>query len=307
MKGATGSSQAAEVPPPSSPPPDAGSRVDTGVVEATLTAGTPAIVARGLSAVLGGRAIWSDVDLDVPAGTFTVVLGPNGVGKSTLLKAFLGLQPVSGELRVLGLPAGAKRGLIGYVPQRGSFDVSVRIRGSDVVRLGINGSRWGLPVPGPRNRAEHARVAELVRLVEAESYASRPIGRLSGGEQQRLIIAQALARGPQLLLLDEPLDSLDLSSQGAVAALIQRICRHEGVTVVMVAHDVNPILPYIDRVVYLAAGAAVSGSPQEVIKSEILSSLYGTKVEVLRASDGSLAVVGQPEAPAYHTDRHEHR
>jgi zinc/manganese transport system ATP-binding protein len=249
--------------------------------------------------------VLSGVDLEIAPGTFTVVLGPNGVGKSTLLKAILGLLPMSsGDLRVLGHPAGADRRAIGYVPQRGTFDSSVRVRGVDVVRLGLDGNRWGLTLPGRRSREEWAEVHEVIRLVEAESYATRPIGQLSGGEQQRLIIAQALARWPQLLLLDEPLDSLDLSSQGAVAALIQRICRGLGVTVVMVAHDVNPILPYLDQVVYLAAGAAVSGTPESVITSETLSALYRTKVEVLRASDGRLVVVGQPEAPAIHSDRH---
>lgn len=263
------------------------------------------VEARGISAVLGGRTVWSGVDLKIGAGTFTVVLGPNGVGKSTLLKAILGLQPLAtGSLIVLGQPAGQARSRIGYVPQRSAFDSSVRIRGRDVVRLGLDGSRWGVPLPGARARMEKARVEELVRLVEAGDYADRPIGQLSGGEQQRLTIAQALARRPELLLLDEPLDSLDLSSQGAVASLIQRICRGEGVTVVMVAHDVNPILPYLDQVIYLAAGAAVSGTPKKVITSQTLSALYRTDVEVLTASDGRLVVVGQPEAPAYHTDRH---
>ena len=263
------------------------------------------VEASGISAVLGGRTVWSGVDLQMEAGTFTVVLGPNGVGKSTLLKAILGLQPLAtGSLNVLGQAAGQARSRIGYVPQRAAFDASVRIRGRDVVRLGMDGRRWGVPLPGSRSRQERARVEELVQLVEASAFADRPIGQLSGGEQQRLTIAQALARRPELLLLDEPLDSLDLSSQGAVAALIQRICRGQGVTVVMVAHDVNPILPYLDQVIYLAAGAAVAGTPQEVITSETLSALYGTDVEVLSASDGRLVVVGQPEAPAYHTDRH---
>src|SRR5262249_41162240 len=146
---------------------------------------------------------------------------------------------------------------------------------------------------------------ELVRMVEADAYAGRPIGQLSGGEQQRLIIAQALARDPEVLLLDEPLDGLDLSSQASVSSLIQRICRERGVAVVMVAHDVNPILPYLDEVIYLAGGTAVCGSPEEVITGETLSALFGTDIEVLRASDGRLVVVGQPEAPAIHTDRHQ--
>ena len=124
-------------------------------------------------------------------------------------------------------------------------------------------------------------------------------------EQQRLVIAQALVRGPELLLLDEPLDNLDLANQGAVAALVQRICRDRGVTVVMVAHDVNPILPYLDQVVYVAGGRAISGTPAEVITTETLSSLYGAPVEVLHASDGRMVVVGAPEPPAVHSDRHE--
>jgi zinc/manganese transport system ATP-binding protein len=132
------------------------------------------------------------------------------------------------------------------------------------------------------------------------------VGETSGGEQQRLLIAQALVRRPQILLLDEPLDSLDLFNQGAVAALIQRICASEGVTVLLVAHDVNPILGYLDRIVYLAGGGAVEGSPEEVITGPTLSRLYGTPIEVLSTSDGRLVVVGQPEPPHVHSDRHAH-
>jgi zinc/manganese transport system ATP-binding protein len=147
-------------------------------------------------------------------------------------------------------------------------------------------------------------VGEVVELVGATGYAHRPIGQCSGGEQQRLLIAQALVRRPSLLLLDEPLDSLDLPNQAAVAALIHRISRDAQVAVVMVAHDVNPILPYLDRVMYIAAGGAACGTPEQVITTETLTRLYGTPVEVLRSSDGRLVVVGGPEAPALHTDRH---
>jgi zinc/manganese transport system ATP-binding protein len=257
---------------------------------------------RDASVTLGGRAIWTHVNASIAPGEFVAILGPNGVGKSTLLKAVLGLLPLSaGTVRWAG---SVERHAIGYLPQRRSFDASLRIRGLDVVRLGIDGDRWGVPLPGRRSRATARRVLELVDLVGAGSYAHRPIGQLSGGEQQRLLIAQALARRPRLLMLDEPLDSLDLPNQASVAALISRICRDEGVAVIMVAHDVNPILAYLDRVIYLGHGGAVSGTPREVITSETLTALYGTPIEVLTTSDGRLVVIGQPEAPAHHTDRH---
>jgi zinc/manganese transport system ATP-binding protein len=259
----------------------------------------------GAAVTVGGRQIWSGVDATVRAGEFVAVLGPNGVGKSTLLKAVLGLVPVTaGTVRLLGRPPGQANQEIGYLPQRRSFDPALRVRGVDVVRLGLDGHRWGVPLPGRRSRAAQQRVAELVALVGADGYAHRPIGQLSGGEQQRLLIAQALARRPRLLLLDEPLDSLDLPNQAAVAALIGEVCRSEGIAVMIVAHDVNPILPYLDRVIYLGHGGAVSGTPAEVITADTLTRLYGIPIEVLSTSDGRLVVVGQPEAPAHHTDRH---
>jgi zinc/manganese transport system ATP-binding protein len=259
---------------------------------------------------VGGRTLWREVDVCVAAGEFVAVLGPNGVGKSTLVKVILGLLPAAvGEVRVLGGRPGRANHRVGYLPQRRSFDATLRIRGVDVVRLGLDGDRWGIPLPGAgwfgrRRRVADARVAEVIDLVGATEYAHRPIGQLSGGEQQRLLIAQALVRRPALLLLDEPLDSLDLPNQGAVAALLGRIARGEGVSVVIVAHDVNPLLAYLDRVVYLAHGAAVTGTPDEVINGPTLSRLYGSPVEVLHTSDGRLVVVGTPDAPALHGDRH---
>jgi zinc/manganese transport system ATP-binding protein len=253
---------------------------------------------------LGGRTVWSGVSLAVEPGEFVAVLGPNGAGKSTLVKAVLGLLPLSaGRATVLGAPPGAARSRIGYLPQRHAFDPAVRIRGVDLIRLGLEGSRWGVPLPW---RPAPTRVAEVIDLVGAGAYARRPIGELSGGEQQRLLIAQALVRRPELLLLDEPLDSLDLPNQVAVAALVRRIADNERVAVMLVAHDVNPLIGYLDRVIYLAGGGAVEGRPTEVISSETLSRLYGAPIEVLHASDGRLVVVGQPEAPFVHGDRHAH-
>jgi len=257
-----------------------------------------------------GREIFADVTLEIAAGEFVAVLGPNGAGKSTLMEAVLGILPLAaGTVSVFGRPPAQSRAQIGYLPQRRAFDDSVRLRGIDIVALGLDGTRWGLPVgitpsARARRRSERHRVAEVIDLVGASAYAQRPIGELSGGEQQRLLIAQALARRPQLLILDEPLDSLDLPNQAAVAALVSRLSRAEKVAVVLVAHDVNPIAEYLDRVVYLASGGVAAGTPEQVITMETLSRLYGTPIEVLTTSDGRRVVVGQPERPAVHTDRH---
>jgi zinc/manganese transport system ATP-binding protein len=269
-------------------------------------AGSPPALALALErgeARIGGRAIWSEVSIGIPAGEFAAILGPNGSGKTTLLRVLLGeLALTTGTVLVLGKPPRAHRGQIGYLPQRRHFDAGMRIRGIDLVRLGFDGARWGLPL----RRSGEGRVDEAIELVGASRYATRPIGRLSGGEQQRLLIAQALVSQPRLLILDEPLDSLDLPNQSAVAALLGRICREQKVTVLLVAHDVNPLLSYLDRVVYFGAGQAIVGAPREVITAQTLSRLYGVPVEVLRTADGRLVVVGLPEAPAHHTDRHAH-
>jgi zinc/manganese transport system ATP-binding protein len=265
----------------------------------------------GATVRLGGRDIWSDVSMSVAAGEFVALLGPNGAGKSTLLKAVLGLQALSaGHISVLGGAPGRANTRIGYLPQRHGFDAGTRLRGRDLVRLGLDGARWGVPLPVPtraaarRRRDGRRRIDEVIEQVGAQGYAHRPIGRLSGGEQQRLLIAQALVRSPKLLILDEPFDSLDLANQSSAAALLQRLCRDQGVAVLLVAHDVNPLLAYLDEVVYLAGGHAVQGPVSEVINARTLSSLYGAPIEVLRARDGRLVVVGQPEAPFDHGDRH---
>jgi zinc/manganese transport system ATP-binding protein len=267
---------------------------------------TPAAVELSNAAVtLGGRTIWSEATLGIEPGEFVAVLGPNGAGKSTLLRVLLGQLPLSaGTVSVLGTsPRAAKRG-IGYLPQRHGFDATTRIRGVDLVRLGLDGNRWGLPLPG--RPGPRRRVADAIALVDASAYARRPIGECSGGEQQRLLIAEALVSRPRMLFLDEPLDSLDLPNQSAVATLLNQICRSEQMTILLVAHDANPLLAHLDRVVYIAGGRILSGPPEEVITSETLSALYGSPVEVLRTSDGRLVVVGLPDAPAHHSDRHSH-
>jgi zinc/manganese transport system ATP-binding protein len=252
---------------------------------------------------VGDRTIWNHATLSIEAEEFVAILGPNGAGKSTLLKALLGMVPLSaGTARVLGQPIRGGNRDVGYLPQRRRFDPDLRIRAFDLVRLGFDGHHWGIPLPGRVSRHTDELVHTTLKLVGADAYANRPIGELSGGEQQRVLIAEALVGAPRMLMLDEPLDSLDLSNQQSIAELIREICQSMGVTVLLVAHDVNPILPFIDRVAYVAGGHVLCGRPDEVIRTEILTRLYGAPVEVLRTSDGRVVVVGQHEAVSYHAD-----
>ncbi len=258
---------------------------------------------------LGGQTVWENVNLDVQPGEFIAILGPNGSGKSTLVKVILGLISLSaGTITVFGQAARSGHPGIGYVPQRRHFDADVRIRGRDIVRLGLDGGRWGPPLPflHPREaKVLRERVQDVIESVGAAAYADRPIGEMSGGQQQRLLVAQALVTDPQMLVLDEPLDSLDLANQQAIAGIIRRISRETGAAVLLVAHDINPILSSIDRVVYIARGHVAVGAPAEVITSETLSKLYNSPVEVLRAGDGGLVVVGHPGEE--YISYHEHR
>jgi len=269
-----------------------------------------AIRISGAGVRLGGRTILSDIDLEIGAGELTAVLGPNGAGKSTLMRAILGLVPLAaGSIEVLGRSPVAARRRIGYLPQRQTLQRSLPIRGIDLVRLGLDGTRWGLPIPltaraRARRHAEAERALQAIEVVGATSYAERPFGEVSGGEQQRLLIAQALVGDPEILILDEPLDGLDLPSQAALAALLRSVCDRRGMTALLVAHDVNPLLGYLDRAVYLGGGHALAGTVDEVITAPKLSALYGAPIDVLRSADGRLVVVGAPEAPHHHGGRH---
>lgn len=246
---------------------------------------------------LRGRELWAGLDLAVEPGEFVAVLGPSGTGKTTLLRAILGLQELSaGEIRVGGAPVRRGDRRIGYIPQQRPLPAGTSLRARDLVALGIQGPRFGLPIP---RRGDRERVDGLLDAVGAAAYAERPVGLLSGGEQQRLRVAQALADQPALLLCDEPLSSLDLANQQAVTSIIDRQRREHDAAVLFVTHDVNPILDRVDRVLYIAGGRFTLGTPQEVLRSDVLTDLYGAPVHVLHAGD-RLVVVGIPDAEPHH-------
>lgn len=245
------------------------------------------------------RALWSGLDLDVHAGEFIAVLGANGSGKTSLLKVILGQQKLlSGSVDFDGAPVTRGNRRIGYIPQQKLADEGTPLRARDLIGLGVDGHRWGVPLPSKRRKQ---RIDELLDAVGATSYAKVPIATLSGGEQQRLRVGQALAGDPRLLLCDEPLLSLDLAHQRAVSELIDRHRRERQLGVLFVTHDVNPVLDLVDRVLYLAGGRFRIGTPDQVLRSEVLSELYGSPVDVIRTR-GRIVVVGTSDAPGAHPD-----
>jgi len=258
------------------------------------------VTLQGAAVQLEDRKIWDNANLSVEQGEFIAVLGPNGSGKSTLLRVVLGLLPLSkGQVHVLGETPHRGNRAIGYVPQRRTFDPDIPIRGRDLVMLGLEGLRWGFALPGPSQQRRQQIVEETLVSVEAIAYADRPVGQLSGGEQQRLVLAQALVGKPRLLLLDEPLANLDLRNQIAIPQLVAKLARADRITVFLVTHDINPLLPVVDRVIYIARGKMVIGSPEQVITTETLTRLYDAPVEVVRDSRGRLFVVGLEQEVAH--------
>ncbi len=246
----------------------------------------------------GPRTLWSDLDLDIEPGEFVAVLGPNGSGKTTLLQVLLGLLPLSaGEVRIHGVPPTRGSSAVGYIPQQRALDPLTPLRGRDLVGLGLDGHRWGPGLSGRARRRDqvHAALAQ----VDALEYADAPVGSLSGGEQQRLRVAQSLVGDPSLLLADEPLISLDLARQREVVDLVERRRREHGTAVVFVTHELNPVLPVVDRILYLVDGRFRIGTPEEVMTSENLSELYRTEVEVVRVR-GRILVVGAEDSPVHH-------
>ena len=254
----------------------------------------PVVSAKGLRVGFRDRIVWSEADLEIRRGEFVAVIGPNGAGKTTLFRLLLGLHPSSGgQLTVFGTPPSRGNPRIGYVPQRHTITYETNIAAFELVRLGYAGNRWGFSLSG---KAERAAAATALAAVGATELGDASLSRLSGGELQRIFLAEALVSDPEMLLLDEPLSNLDIRRARELVALVARIVRERQVTALLVAHDINPMIQYLDKVVYIANGRIAAGPPGEVLTSERLSALYGVPVEVLRDSHGRLVIVGGEDA-----------
>jgi zinc/manganese transport system ATP-binding protein len=245
----------------------------------------------GISVVLGRRTVLDRVSFTIAPGSFTGLIGTNGAGKTTLLRAILGLLPVSaGRVRFAGDKRSRRNSAIGYVPQKIALEPDMPLRARDLVSLGYDGHRFGV---GLRSKERTESVDQMLDAVNATGFADSRIGNLSGGEQQRVMIAHALVSRPQLLLLDEPLANLDISSGREVVDLLARIASEQHISVLLSAHDMNPLLPVMDRIIYLAGGRAASGTTDEVVSAETLSGLYGAPVDVIRTHGRVLVVAGR--------------
>ncbi len=239
------------------------------------------------------KVVWADANFGVQRGEFVAVIGPNGAGKTTLFRMLLGLhRPLGGGLKVFGEPPRRGNRRIGYVPQRHTIDNETHIECDKLVRLGYSGVRWGLSISV---RAEREAAANALRSVGASDLASKALGSLSGGELQKVFLAEALVGDPEMLLLDEPLSNLDLRRSRELVQLINGLVRSRNVTTLLVAHDINPLIQCLDKVIYIANGRVATGPPETVLTSESLTALYGVPVEVLRDSRNNLVIVGGEE------------
>jgi len=259
--------------------------------------GSTLLAVDGVSVSLSGREVLHDVTFGIEAGEFTGLIGSNGAGKTTLLRVILGLvAATSGRVLIGGRAASRQNPLIGYVPQKIALDPDMPLRARDLVGLGLDGHRFGIPRP---SAARNALIDEMLDAVDATRFADVRIGNLSGGEQQRILIAHALISRPRLLLLDEPLANLDIRSEQEVVALVSRIATDQHVAVLISAHDVNPLLPVMDRVVYVAAGRVASGTTNQVVCTEALSRLYGHQVDVIHVRDRVLVVAAREDVAVH--------
>ncbi|HZS74181.1 MAG TPA: ABC transporter ATP-binding protein [Candidatus Nitrosotalea sp.] len=236
------------------------------------------------------KTVWSDASFDINSGEFVAIIGPNGAGKTTLFRLLLGLQqPRGGTIKIFDAPPKRGNPKIGYVPQRHTVDSETNIESLELVRLGFSGKRWGFNL---FSKKDHDAALDALEAVGARDLAHRSLSALSGGELQRIFLAEALVSNPDILLLDEPLSNLDMRREKELLQLVNSVVRSRNVTALLIAHNINPLLPFLDKVVYIANGKLATGKPKEVLTSESLTALYDVPIEVLKDSKGNIAIIG---------------
>jgi zinc/manganese transport system ATP-binding protein len=251
------------------------------------------ITAENVTAGYKEKVVWQDATFSVGRGEFVAVIGPNGAGKTTLFRLLLGLQqPIAGTIKIFGKPPKRGNPQIGYVPQRHVIDGETNVEAIELVRLGLSGKQWGFD---PFSHTDRDAALAAMDAVGAKDLESRPLGVLSGGELQRIFLAEALVSNPGMLLLDEPLSNLDMRRESDLLHLVNDVVHTRGVTALLIAHNINPLLPHLDKVIYIANGRVATGKPEEVLTSESLTALYGVQVEVLRDDKGNVAIIGIEE------------
>jgi zinc/manganese transport system ATP-binding protein len=251
------------------------------------------IAAENVTAGFRDKIVWRDANFTFGRGELVVVIGPNGAGKTTLFRLLLGLQqPIGGTIKIFGAPPKRGNPRIGYVPQRHIIDDETNIEALELVRLALSGKRWGF---SPFSHSDRDAALAALKAVDAMDVAHRPLGELSGGELQRIFLAEALVSNPDILLLDEPLSNLDMRRETDLLHLVDNVVRSRGITALLIAHNINPLLPHLDKVVYIASGKVATGKPSEILTSESLTALYGIQVEVLRDPHGNVAIIGLEE------------
>jgi zinc/manganese transport system ATP-binding protein len=255
------------------------------------------ISAENLVAGYRDKTVWQDANFDIDRGEFVAIIGPNGAGKTTLFRLLLGLQqPISGTVKIFD--AQPKRGnpQIGYVPQRHTIDSETTIESLELVRLGLSGKRWGFSLV---SQNDNKAAFDALEAIGATDLAHRSLSVLSGGELQRVFLAEALVSNPDILLLDEPLSNLDMRREKELLQLVNNVVRSRNVAALLIAHNINPLLPFLDKVIYIANGKVATGKPKEVLTSESLTALYGVPIEVLHDSKGNIAIIGIEDTHAH--------
>ncbi len=252
--------------------------------------GIPAVTADNLAAGYPGKTVWRNANFTINRGEFVAVIGPNGAGKTTLFRLLLGLQqPLSGNIKLFNSRPTRGNPQIGYVPQRHAIDSDASVECIELVQLAVSGNKWGLRLFSDKDR----KIAlDTLQAVGASELAHRSLSALSGGELQRIFLAEALVSNPNILLLDEPLSNLDIRRGRELVQLVDSVVRQRNVTAFLVAHDINPLLPFLDNVIYIANGKVAVGKPKEVLTSERLSALYEIPIEVVHDSKGNIAIIG---------------